>query len=191
MGLALMGGCATHRSVTLLPGEPGHPVGAVAVLNEDGSERGLLDAANERAALGNGSGRVHGHVVAEDDVQQKYGALIANLPPPPNPYVFHFDLGRSKLAPDQEAKLQVMLGDAKSRSGAEVQVVGHTDTVGSDKDNDELSMHRAIEVREYLISRGLPPAQVRATWRGERELAVQTPDNTPNPENRRVVLIVR
>jgi outer membrane protein OmpA-like peptidoglycan-associated protein len=183
----VLGGCAT-RSVTLLPGEPGRPVGAVAVLNQDGSEKGMLDAPNQRVNLGGG---VHPRIVSGEAVAQRYGVLIDNLPPPPKAFNIAFDFNRSKISADQDATVRSLFQEAASRPGAEVQVTGYTDTAGTDAYNDRLSEQRAEYVRDYLIQRGLPAAQVRATWRGKRELAVATPDNTPQPANRRVVVIVR
>ena len=189
LGLAMLAtGCAT-QTVTLLPGEDGHPVGAVAVLDQDGRERGLLATANSRAGLGRS--KVRPTVTAEADVKRRYGALVSDLPPPPVRFVLNFDIGKSQPSAEQEATLRRMLAAAAGRPGAEVQVVGHTDTLASDAYNDELSRRRAEEVRDYLITRGLSPDQVRATWRGKRELAVQTPDGVASEANRRVEIIVR
>jgi len=77
------------------------------------------------------------------------------------------------------------------RPGAEVQITGHTDTVGQTADNDRLSLERAREIRDALVGQGLNPAITRAVGRGERELLIPTPDNTPEPRNRRVEVIVR
>lgn len=185
---ALSTGCAT-QSVTLLPGENGHPVGAVAVLNEDGSERGLLNSANSRAGLA--SRHVRPATMADRRVARRYGALVGDLPPPPVHFVLMFDIGRSQPGADQEATLEEMQRTAAGRPGAEVQVVGYADTLDTDAVNDELSRRRAEQVRDYLISRGLSPDQVRATWRGKRELAVATGDGVANAANRRVEIIVR
>ena len=54
-----------------------------------------------------------------------------------------------------------------------------------------LSLKRAREIREALIAQGLNPTISRAVGRGEREPLVPTPDNTPEPRNRRVEIIVR
>ena len=184
-----VGGCAS-QSVTLLPGEAGHPVGAVAVIDETGNERGVLANANERAALAR-RGRVRGAGVAERKVEKRYGALVDALPPPPQSFILNFETGYARITPAQEAELQALFKAAAERPGAEVQVVGHTDTLDSEEVNDRLSRRRAEEVRDYLITRGLNPAQVRATWRGERELLVETADGVANAENRRVEVIVR
>ncbi|MBV9841197.1 MAG: OmpA family protein [Sphingomonadaceae bacterium] len=186
----LVAGCATER-VVLLPGEPGRPVGALAVINEDGSDRTVLADANSGVSLAAGKGALQSRAVAPTSVETRYGQLIADLPPPSKHFTLNFDVGEATPGPDQEATLQQIFQEAHSRAGAEVQVVGHTDTLASMEFNDKLSEQRAEQVRDYLISRGLPPNQVRATWRGEREPLVPTPDNTSEPRNRRVEVIVR
>ena len=70
-------------------------------------------------------------------------------------------------------------------------MTGHTDTVGSEADNDRLSTRRAEEVMGWLASQGFDRSQMSAVGRGERELKVPTVDNIDNAANRRVEVIVR
>jgi len=72
-----------------------------------------------------------------------------------------------------------------------VQRAGHTDTGGTIDENDRLSQERAKAIKEALIAKGLQAKFVRAVGRGERELLVSTPDNFPEPRNRRVEIIIR
>jgi outer membrane protein OmpA-like peptidoglycan-associated protein len=81
--------------------------------------------------------------------------------------------------------------EVAKRQAVEVQITGHTDTVGTIPDNDTLSAQRAESIKEMLISRGLQSNFVRAVGRGEREPLVSTPDNVPEILNRRVEVIVR
>ena len=188
VGAMLVGGCA-HQSVLLLPGEEGHPVGAVAVLKEDGSERGVIATADTGAALSRRG--FHARAVDRSEVDALYGALVADLPLPPAHFVLGFDIGESEPSADQEAVLQEIVKAAAARPGVEIQLVGHTDTTDTEDVNDRVSQRRAREVRDYLIKRGLPADQVRATWRGERELLVPTADGVAEPANRRVEVTIR
>ncbi len=84
-----------------------------------------------------------------------------------------------------------MFGEIASRAAADTVVTGHTDTVGTLSYNDTLSLDRATKVRALLVARGLKPDSVNVAGRGERELLVQTPDETSEPRNRRVEITVR
>jgi len=63
-------------------------------------------------------------------------------------------------------------------------ISGHTDSVGADSYNLELSMRRAQAVEMFLLSRGVPSSQVVSTGKGERELLPDYPGE--HALNRRV-----
>lgn len=95
------------------------------------------------------------------------------------------------MTPASVPVLVALRAEIARRPGAEVQVTGHTDTVGSDADNDVLSLRRAREILNLLASKGFDRSIMTAVGRGERELKVPTADNVSNPANRRVEVIVR
>lgn len=69
-------------------------------------------------------------------------------------------------------------------------IEGHTDTVGDALSNQRLSERRAQSVRAYLVQRwGVAPERLRAVGLGETQLLDATPDETPNPRNRRVQVL--
>ena len=102
-----------------------------------------------------------------------------------------FQTGGTALTAESQLRLSQTLEEALRRSGAELVVTGHTDTKGSLASNDALSLRRAQQVRDIYIERGFPAARIDAVGRGERELAVPTPDETDEAQNRRVVILVR
>ena len=65
-------------------------------------------------------------------------------------------------------------------------VVGHTDTKGTNKYNLSLSIKRAEVVKEILINYGFNQSSIKILGKGEETLAVDTPDDTKQPANRRV-----
>ena len=79
----------------------------------------------------------------------------------------------------------------KARPGAELEIIGYTDTVGKEDYNLVLSQKRADEIKGRLIELGFPAEVITTTGRGESELRFPTPDNTENGGNRRVEIIVR
>lgn len=183
----LAAGCASER-VVLLPGSDGKS-GAVAVLAEDGSERGVIDKPYTSTSLGGGS--VAPRPVSEQDVRKQYGGLLDGLPPAPRVFTLNFYENSTRVLPESQATLQELFDEVARRSGAEVQVTGHTDRVGTLQDNDRLSRERAAAVRGMLIERGLDAALVRAVGRGEREPLVPTADEVGETRNRRVEITVR
>ena len=95
------------------------------------------------------------------------------------------------MTADSTPVLEELRAEIAKRPGAEVQVTGHTDTLGSDVDNDELSQKRAEEILNALAAKGFDRSIMSAVGRGERELREATADNVSNAANRRVEVIVR
>jgi outer membrane protein OmpA-like peptidoglycan-associated protein len=184
--LPLLAACASPGgSVTLLPGEAGAKVGAVAVFEpKTGAELGSLTTENTQT-------RLAGKFAAKSADPKLYAALIDTLPPPVARFTLYFADTGTTLTPDSKLELKKVFEEIARRPGAEVLVTGHTDTVGSETDNDKLSLKRANDILSALVAQGLNPSISRATGRGERELLVQTPDNTAEPRNRRVEITVR
>ena len=82
------------------------------------------------------------------------------------------------------------MGKSPAAPGPQVEVTGHTDTVGSEDDNDRLSMSAPRRCSLACVA-GLRPVDDEAVGRGERELKEPTIDNVGTPANRRVEVIVR
>jgi outer membrane protein OmpA-like peptidoglycan-associated protein len=95
------------------------------------------------------------------------------------------------LTAESKKEIEKMFVELAKRPAAEIAVIGHTDTVGSIKFNDKLSLQRANRVRQLLITRGVPPGGIAIAGRGERELLVATGDEVQEPKNRRVEINVR
>jgi outer membrane protein OmpA-like peptidoglycan-associated protein len=103
-----------------------------------------------------------------------------------------FDNGSAELTPAAIAALDE-LGKALSSSalsGYKFKIEGHTDTVGSKNYNIELSDRRANAVSAYLEQKfGVSQARLETVGVGEAHLLVPTPEQTPEPRNRRVTVI--
>ena len=184
--LLLLAGCA-HSSMVLLPDEDGGH-GEVAILKPDGSGETLVSEANSRASL---SGSPTIKPLGEKGLKPTEAALVSALPPPPKSFTLYFLEGTTDMTPESAPLVDESRAEIAARPGAEVQVTGHTDTVGSDDDNDALSQKRAEEILNLLATKGFDRTIMSAVGRGERELKVPTGDNVSSPVNRRVEVIVR
>jgi OOP family OmpA-OmpF porin len=97
-------------------------------------------------------------------------------------FAFDSDVLRDEFKPELDAVAQQMVSDTTTQ----FLVWGHTDTAGPASYNQGLSERRAEAVADYLESQGVTRDRLVVRGFGETQLAVPTPDNTPNAENRRV-----
>ncbi|MFL6770185.1 MAG: OmpA family protein [Sphingomicrobium sp.] len=186
--LLLLGGCATS-SLVLLPDDEGHQ-GSVAVLEAGGKPtEAVIAEGNSRTKLGDPTPA--SQPLGDKGLKAQEAALLTSLPPPAKSFVLYFAQGTVTPAPESQAVLVALRSEIASRSGPQVEVTGHTDTVGSEEDNDRLSQQRAEEVLSWLAGQGIDRSLMSAVGRGERELKEPTVDNIASATNRRVEVIVR
>lgn len=186
--LLLLAACATKppATVILLPGKDGE-TGAVVL--SDGRNKTVLDTpyASARAS----GSDIERRTANEQDVQKQFGTTLASLPPRPSKYTLYFLLGSDEFTDDTKKQVQEVLTEVAQRPAAEVVVIGHTDRVGNQRRNDQLSLQRAQRVKTLLIPLGIPENRIVTAGRGEREPIVPTADNVDEPKNRRVEINVR
>lgn len=189
--LLLTTGCAAPREarVTLLPQADGTP-SAVVVRSVGGEQRLTAPYDRATARTGDSSPPRVDHVGATN-THVRLAPLFHSLPPAPKRYVLYFDSGNTRLTPASARLVPEVVQTALQRQGAEIVVIGHTDTKGQISDNDELALMRARLVERILLQAHFPAHRIETAGRGERELAVPTPDDTHEPRNRRVDIIVR
>lgn len=108
-----------------------------------------------------------------------------------------FDFGSAELRADHSPTLSLIAEVLDFYADAQIIVVGHTDSVGSDSANQALSERRAQSVVDALVaSQGISADRVSAEGRGGSEPVADNtnPDGSDNPEgrqlNRRVEIVV-
>jgi outer membrane protein OmpA-like peptidoglycan-associated protein len=183
----LLASCSSRQSLFVVLPNPDGSSGAVTI--EDGQKSVLLD--HPYAA-----GEVRGGVAApakvdQAQVQQIFGNALAAQPILPAHFVLYFEKDSDTLTPDSQRQYQAVFADIKRRSAYEVEVIGHTDTLGSAPHNQQLSMSRALMIRERLEHNGISAKSISVAGRGQLDLAVLTADQVAEPRNRRVEITVR
>jgi outer membrane protein OmpA-like peptidoglycan-associated protein len=101
-----------------------------------------------------------------------------------------FDTASYTLKPAAREKLAKISGVVLAHPGLNLQVEGHTDSVGSDEYNQQLSEHRAAAVRDFLIEQGVADSAVTARGFGKTQPVASNDTAEGRQKNRRVELVV-
>jgi outer membrane protein OmpA-like peptidoglycan-associated protein len=101
-----------------------------------------------------------------------------------------FDTAKFTLRPDAREKLAKVAGIVSGHPGLSLAVEGHTDNVGGDSYNQELSEHRASSVRDYLTQQGMQPDSVSTQGFGETQPVASNETASGRQQNRRVELVI-
>lgn len=184
----LLAACSTTKTLVALLPEESDTSGAVNL--GEGARAVVLDAPLTIAIVDT-RGNIDKKAVTQEEIQRTFGEALAAQPPKPLSFTLYFDIASTEVTPESQPILEALLAEVAKRQAVEVQVTGHTDRVGTDANNDRLSLERAEAVRDMLVQRGLKSNFIRAVGRGEREPLIPTPDDQPELRNRRVEVIVR
>jgi outer membrane protein OmpA-like peptidoglycan-associated protein len=101
-----------------------------------------------------------------------------------------FDTGSADLKPGAREKLAKISGILLAHPGLTLQIEGHTDNVGSDEFNMELSGRRADGVRDYLAQEGVPASSMTTKGFGKTQPVATNDTADGRQRNRRVELVV-
>ena len=101
-----------------------------------------------------------------------------------------FDTGRFTLKSGAREKLAKISGILLAHPGLTLQIEGHTDSVGSDEFNQQLSERRADSVRDFLAEQGVAGSSISARGFGKTQPVASNDTPEGRQRNRRVELVV-
>jgi outer membrane protein OmpA-like peptidoglycan-associated protein/tetratricopeptide (TPR) repeat protein len=98
-----------------------------------------------------------------------------------------FETSRFNLLDASSAELDHLYNFMNLNRSVKVEIGGHTDNVGAEKENDLLAENRAQEVRKYLIAKGIQADRITAKGYGERQPIATNDTPEGRALNRRTV----
>ena len=126
--------------------------------------------------------------------------LLEALPAPAVEYKEHvitasvlFGFDRSNLTDDDKAAINSLWNESVKLWGSSVvsiDIIGHTDSIGSQEYNRKLSMRRAESVRDYMISKGVEASIINIYDEGESDPIANNENDEDRAENRRVYITI-
>ncbi len=184
----------------------GAAVGAVAgavlggQLDDDGNrDRGVIAGAVIGAAAGAGIGR---HMDKQEEEfraaleaeQRRSEIEIERVRDDLLKLTFEnevtFDFDSAAIKPHSYSALD-KVSSVITKYGSTVEIVGHTDSTGSENYNLQLSEKRANSVKDYLVRNGVPGSMLSYRGRGEFEPRASNDTESGRQLNRRVEMFVQ
>lgn len=162
------------------------------------------DVVTETLPKVNGEPLIHVEVPAGEQTVRPIGYYLfddffitENLPPPDlseslktdGRFVFQhvlFDFGKADLLPSSFLELDRLADFLTKNPSISVEIGGHTDSVGDDAANQQLSENRAKAVVRYLVSKQMDGKRLAAKGWGESQPVAENESETGRALNRRV-----
>ncbi|MEJ2186151.1 MAG: OmpA family protein [Gemmatimonadota bacterium] len=198
--LAAMLVSTTSACASLNRKEKGAAIGAAAgaavggiIGNQTGSTaRGAIIG----AVVGGAAGAIIGHQMDQQAKELKVaipGAEVTRVGEGmvvtfPSGLLYDFD--SSAIRPDAAQNLKVLAQSLEKYSNEDLLIVGHTDAVGSEQYNQQLSLRRADAAAQYLEGQGVAASRIRTTGKGETEPIASNETAEGRQLNRRIEVAI-
>jgi outer membrane protein OmpA-like peptidoglycan-associated protein len=196
-----LAGCETMTQTQKDTGK-GAAIGAAAGAVLGAITGGSKDA-GKGAVIGGAVGAVGGYIWSQKMQEQKaamekatVGTGVAVSQTADNrlkldiPSDISFDVGRSTVKSDFAQVLDQFAAGLVKNPATTVNIVGHTDSTGSDAINNPLSQDRANSARDYLIAKGVAATRFSTEGRGSREPVADNTTAATRAKNRRVEIFI-
>jgi OOP family OmpA-OmpF porin len=141
---------------------------AVAVVDGDHDKDGVLNSVDKCPTT------PAGHKVDSDGCSK-----LVNLH-------VNFDTASYKVKDAYQSKVKEFADFLKDMPNYDAKIVGHTDSVGSDKSNQTLSQNRANAVKNLIIKEGVDASRISSKGMGEKAPTTTNATKEGKAENRRI-----
>jgi OOP family OmpA-OmpF porin len=101
-----------------------------------------------------------------------------------------FETGKDVIKPSSFEYLDKLVEVLLAEPTWKLQIIGHTDNVGKDTYNLELSNKRATAVKKYLMSKNVPEISITSIGKGETMPIADNKTAEGRLKNRRVEFII-
>lgn len=155
------------------------------VARDDGSFRFNLERGVKYVMMAGAKGYLNVKQEFESDIaeeDQDYGIdfVLAAVHKPQVVENIFYDFDKATLRPESKEALDEMAQMLRDNPGVTIEMGSHTDRVGTEEYNMDLSDRRAKSVVDYLIEAGI--ASDRLTWKGYGESVPKTVTKRINKE---------
>lgn len=97
-----------------------------------------------------------------------------------------FDYNKHTLKPRGKRAIDDAIAQMRSMDVETIIATGHTDSKGADGYNQKLSERRAVAVKNYMVSQGIPAAKITTLGKGEAQPVATNNTDEGRSKNRRV-----
>lgn len=101
-----------------------------------------------------------------------------------------FETNKDVIKPESFPYLDELAETLKTAPNWTLKIIGHTDNVGKDAFNLDLSMKRATSVKKYLISKGVMESIITSEGKGETMPIASNDTEEGRSKNRRVEFVI-
>jgi outer membrane protein OmpA-like peptidoglycan-associated protein len=102
----------------------------------------------------------------------------------------NFEQSKTNMLYGSELKLKELLTFLQQNPNVKIEVIGHTDKIGDERQNQRLSEFRARTVANWLFNKGIDSGRIITTGKGSTEPLAANDSEETKAQNRRIEVLV-
>lgn len=102
----------------------------------------------------------------------------------------NFETGSTQLTPESVATVDSLVAILKAYPSVSVTLEGYTDTTGEPTANKQLSLDRAVAVKELMVKGGIANSRIASAGYGQENPVANNDTEQGRAKNRRLELVV-
>jgi len=130
-------------------------------------------------------------IMSQEEIKKRFGKVLSASAKAAISYRLYFKPNLMELTRASEQTLFTAVEEMKKRSPCMVDIIGHTDTVGTSEKNIKISLIRATYVKKLIDKIGVNVYALTIKGFGEEDLLIQTKDNISEAKNRNVEIFIK
>ncbi len=182
-------GCASKNSLIILS-DNGKKHNAIIITTDKGSTKVDKVGAEVKLTSKNDVPKVN-RIISKQEMRSEFNNVYSAIPKKPVVYIVYFKSNSLELTDKSKKIFTKALNTIKKRSPCAVDIIGHTDTVGSSKINMKLSLNRANFIKSIIGNKRLNIVSLVAKGYGDKILLVKTKKNVAEAKNRNVEIFIK
>ncbi len=182
-------GCSQKTTLVLLPDETGKT--GKALLQTERGEVVVDKPYTYTSVSGSAGTPAAPKNIDPEEISNRFGDLLQAQPPQPQSFTLYFLPGSTLLTEESLQKVPEVIAAMDQDAPIEINIIGHSDSVGKEEYNLRLSLNRATAVKRLLQKEVPRISNVYVQSYGENDPLVATADGVAEPRNRRVEILVR
>jgi len=130
-------------------------------------------------------------IMPPEEIQKRFDKALSASPKKAISYRLYFKSTVMELTGESKKTLSKAIKMMNERRPCIVDIIGHTDTVGTSKNNIKISLIRATYVKKLIDRAGVKVKSLAIKGYGEEDLFVLTANNVSEAKNRNVEIFIK
>ena len=130
-------------------------------------------------------------IMPPKEIKKRFAKALAASPKKAISYRLYFESRVMKLTKESKKILLVAIKMMENRKPCVVDIIGHTDTTGTSKNNIKFSILRATYVKKLIDEMEINVESLSVKGYGEEDLLIATANNVVEVKNRNVEIYIK